>query len=85
MAKTPSRQDNQGGEPPAPPNLEGNDPPASVDRDRVAQRAYELYLQRGGAEGQDLDDWLSAEQELKSRPQPHGRVSEGPDRGEDER
>lgn len=34
------------------------------DRDRVAQRAYELYLQRGGVDGQDMDDWLAAEREL---------------------
>ena len=32
--------------------------------DRVAQRAYELYLERGGADGQDFDDWLAAEREL---------------------
>lgn len=32
--------------------------------DRVAQRAYELYLARGGGDGQDFDDWLAAEREL---------------------
>lgn len=32
--------------------------------DRVAQRAYELYLARGGSDGQDFDDWLTAEREL---------------------
>jgi DUF2934 family protein len=32
--------------------------------DRVSQRAYELYLARGGADGQDFDDWLAAEREL---------------------
>jgi hypothetical protein len=35
-----------------------------LDRERVAQRAYELYLSRGGRDGQDQDDWLVAEQEL---------------------
>ena len=35
-----------------------------IDRDRIAARAYELYLERGGGEGQALDDWLSAEQEV---------------------
>jgi hypothetical protein len=35
-----------------------------LDRDRVAQRAYELYLSRGGADGRDQDDWLIAEREL---------------------
>jgi hypothetical protein len=32
--------------------------------DRVAQRAYELYLARGGGDGRDFDDWLAAEREL---------------------
>ena len=32
--------------------------------DRVAQRAYELYLARGASDGQDFDDWLAAEREL---------------------
>jgi hypothetical protein len=30
----------------------------------VAQRAYEIFLARGGQEGSDLDDWLQAEREL---------------------
>ena len=33
-------------------------------RDRIAQRAYELYLARGRADGRDFDDWLAAEREL---------------------
>jgi hypothetical protein len=33
-------------------------------RQRIAARAYELYLQRGGNDGQDFDDWLAAEREL---------------------
>jgi hypothetical protein len=32
--------------------------------DRVALRAYELYLARGGSDGRDFDDWLAAEREL---------------------
>jgi len=32
--------------------------------DRVAQRAYELYLARGGGDGRDFDDWLTAEREV---------------------
>jgi hypothetical protein len=32
--------------------------------DRVAQRAYELYLGRDRADGRDFDDWLVAEREL---------------------
>ncbi len=33
---------------------------------RIADRAYELYQQRGGHHGQDLEDWLNAERELLS-------------------
>lgn len=32
--------------------------------DDVARRAYELFIERGGAHGQDWDDWLSAERQL---------------------
>jgi hypothetical protein len=35
-----------------------------VDPERVAQRAYELYLSRGGGDGRDFEDWIVAEQEL---------------------
>jgi hypothetical protein len=30
----------------------------------IAQRAYELYLQRGSVPGHETDDWLQAEAEL---------------------
>jgi hypothetical protein len=33
-------------------------------RDRIALRAYELYLARGAAHGGDFDDWITAEREL---------------------
>jgi hypothetical protein len=33
-------------------------------RDRIALRAYELYLARGSADGGDVDDWIAAEREL---------------------
>jgi hypothetical protein len=29
--------------------------------ERIAQKAYELYEQRGMQDGQALDDWLEAE------------------------
>jgi len=38
-----------------------------ADRD-IARRAYELYMQRGGEDGHDLEDWLQAERELLSAP-----------------
>jgi len=30
----------------------------------VERRAYELYLERGGEDGHDVDDWIAAEREL---------------------
>lgn len=36
-------------------------------REQIAQRAYELYEQRGCGQGKDLEDWLTAEKELRSR------------------
>jgi hypothetical protein len=36
--------------------------------DRIAARAYELYLERGGSDGRDFDDWLTAEKELSTGP-----------------
>jgi len=33
--------------------------------ERVRQKAYELYLARGGVDGRDLDDWLQAERIVK--------------------
>jgi hypothetical protein len=32
--------------------------------ERIRQRAYEIYPQRGGQDGSDLEDWLQAEQEI---------------------
>ena len=32
--------------------------------DRVAQRAYERYVERGREDGRDMEDWLEAEREL---------------------
>lgn len=35
-----------------------------LTEDEIRNRAYDLYLQRDGAHGHDLDDWLRAEREL---------------------
>jgi hypothetical protein len=37
--------------------------------ERIEQRAYELYLERGGEDGDDLADWLAAEKELTELPE----------------
>ena len=36
----------------------------SVPRERIAARAYELYLQRGAGDGRATEDWLEAEREI---------------------
>lgn len=33
-------------------------------REKIAERAYQLFLQRGGAHGYSVEDWLQAEREL---------------------
>ena len=48
------------------PQSAGDTSAATPDRDRIEMRAYELYLERGGADGAALEDWLSAERELSS-------------------
>ena len=32
--------------------------------EQIEKRAYELYLERGGEDGHDFEDWLAAEREL---------------------
>ncbi len=34
-------------------------------REEIRPRAYEIYLERGGLPGNELDDWLQAERELE--------------------
>ena len=65
------------------PQSAGDTTAATLDRDRVAQRAYEIYLARGCQEGQDLDDWLCAERELtggQEREQERGQNTSGEQR-----
>ncbi len=54
--------------PPSAPQDSGDTTAAILDRERIANRAYELYMARGGADGQDLQDWLDAERELAREP-----------------
>jgi len=42
-------------------------PRHKVTDEEIRQRAYEIYLDRGAAPGFELDDWLQAERELRSR------------------
>ncbi len=36
--------------------------------DRIRERAYELYESRGRENGKDEQDWLRAEQEIRTHP-----------------
>jgi hypothetical protein len=47
------------------PRLDAALPPTIVSSTDIARRAYERFLHRGGEHGQDLDDWLHAERELR--------------------
>lgn len=38
--------------------------PKAPRLDRIARRAHEIYVARGGVHGKDLDDWLQAEREI---------------------
>lgn len=40
-------------------------------QEEIRRRAYELYLQRGGVPGNENQDWLVAEQEVRSRQMEH--------------
>lgn len=68
-------------------NRAGGGPQPS--QEEIAQRAYELYLQRGSVPGHETDDWLQAEAELsagaaqsdeREEMQPSRRAATGPNR-----
>jgi hypothetical protein len=54
--------------------------------EQIRQRAHQIYLQRGGQNGSDLDDWFQAEAQLRlaeeeeslSRAEGEGLVSAHP-------
>jgi hypothetical protein len=35
--------------------------------EQIELRAYEIFLERGGQDGHDLEDWVAAERELNGR------------------
>jgi hypothetical protein len=37
----------------------------SITEEHIRERAYEIYIARGGDDGRALDDWLQAEIELE--------------------
>jgi hypothetical protein len=36
--------------------------------DEIAERAFQIYLERNGAPGDPMQDWVRAEQELSAKP-----------------
>jgi hypothetical protein len=71
MAKS-KRKDNgapptEAGDGAGAPQMSGHAAGVNGDRDRVAERAYQLYLERGGTDGRAMDDWLVAELEVRGR------------------
>ena len=51
---------------PAPDATRASTPNGSQE-DAIARRAYEIYQARGGDHGADVEDWLQAEREIRSR------------------
>ena len=47
-------------------------------RELIARRAYEFYEERGRCDGNDINDWLRAEAEVKSALRPEKRRSATP-------
>jgi len=43
--------------------------------EEIELRAYEIYLERGGAPGNDLENWLQAESELLEKYGKTGRAA----------
>lgn len=45
-------------------------PPSDAIESEIRRQAYELYLSRGGGDGNDLSDWLEAERIIRGRRTP---------------
>ncbi len=48
--------------------------------EEIARLAHDLYLQRGGEHGKDVEDWVRAEKELSDEPVPRTPKSRPTDR-----
>jgi len=46
--------------------VDGKEPFDATGQQEIRDRAYEIYLQRGGQPGHELEDWLQAERELSA-------------------
>jgi hypothetical protein len=43
--------------------------------EEIELRAYQIYIERGGADGHDVDDWLQAERQLFEKYQKTDRMA----------
>ena len=53
----------------SPAGTSGNQDPRRTgpSLEEIRLRAYEIYIERGGTDGRDLDDWLQAEKEFAKK------------------
>jgi hypothetical protein len=54
-------------------------------RERVAQKAYELYEKRGSTHGLDIQDWLEAERLVLTETKPETKARKAQSKAETER
>jgi hypothetical protein len=65
MAKTPGQKTDRRKSTLVAGRRSTSDEQSGIPADAIARRAFEVYCARGGGHGQDVDDWLEAERELK--------------------
>ena len=51
---------------PIQPHAEDISANQALNHNEIRRRAYEIYLERGGLPGHELEDWLQAEYELQN-------------------
>ncbi len=52
---------------PLPASPEPEPKSATITEEDVRRRAFEIYVERGNTPGDEIDDWLRAEMELKGK------------------
>jgi len=52
------------GKSPAPTTRKAKSAKGAPTHEEIALRAYQIYLERGGSPGNELEDWTQAEREL---------------------
>ncbi|MHB8481976.1 MAG: DUF2934 domain-containing protein [Nitrospiria bacterium] len=55
-------------------NIDLHKPDPQSVRERISEAAYDLFVKRGAAHGNDLDDWLEAERMVLAK---HGKTQSG--------